>query len=175
MKYLVVIDMQYDFVNGTLGTPEAVAILDKVKNKISAYHEHPENCRILYTQDTHTEDYFYSQEGRYLPVIHCMKGTEGWNIVKELLVPGAEIIEKPTFGSLELAERIAAAGDVENIELVGVCTDICVISNALILKARFPEVPISIDSRCCAGVTPESHERAIATMRMCHIDIPLLK
>lgn len=172
MKYLIVIDMQYDFVNGTLGSPEAAAILNNVKNKIQIYHEHPENCRILYTQDTHTEDYPHTQEGRHLPVVHCVKGTKGWEIVKELLIPGAEIIEKPTFGSLELAERIAAAGDVESIELVGVCTDICVISNALILKARFPEVPISVDPRCCAGVTPESHEKAIATMRMCHIDIP---
>lgn len=171
MKYLVVIDMQYDFVSGSLGTPEAVAILENVKNKISAYCKDPENCRILYTQDTHNEQYLHTQEGQYLPVEHCIKGTNGWEIVKELLIPGAEIIEKPAFGSLELAERIATAGDVESIELIGVCTDICVISNALILKARLPEVPISVDARCCAGVTPESHEKALATMRMCQIDI----
>lgn len=172
MKYLVVIDMQYDFVSGSLGTPEAAAILDNVKNKIKAYLEDSQGCRILYTKDTHTEDYLHTQEGHHLPVAHCIKGTNGWEIVKELLIPGAEIIEKPAFGSLELAERIAAAGDAESIELVGVCTDICVISNALILKARLPEVPISVDARCCAGVTPESHEKALATMRMCQIDIP---
>lgn len=171
MKYLIVIDMQYDFVSGSLGTAEATAILENVKNKIGTYHKDPVNCRILYTQDTHNEQYLNTQEGRYLPVEHCVKGTNGWEIVKELLVPKAEIIEKPAFGSLELAERIAAAGDVESIELIGVCTDICVISNALILKARFPEVPISVDARCCAGVTPESHEKALATMRMCQIDV----
>lgn len=171
MKYLVVIDMQHDFVHGALGTPEAAAILDSVREKINTYREDSENCRILYTQDTHTEGYLQTQEGHYLPVAHCIKGTPGWEIVEEVLVPGAEIIEKPAFGSLELADRLAEAGDVERIELIGVCTDICVISNALILKARFPEVPVSVDARCCAGVTPESHEKALDTMRMCQVDI----
>ena len=168
-KILIVIDMQNDFIDGALGTPEAVAIVENVKAKIKKYA--PED--VFATMDTHTPDYLNTQEGRNLPVEHCIKGTDGWKIRPEIaeLLAGAKIYEKPTFGSTALAKdiaKIAAKEDIE-IELVGLCTDICVASNALLLKAHMPEVKISVDPACCAGVTPESHESALATMAMCQI------
>lgn len=171
MKILIVVDMQYDFVTGPLGSKEAVKCVEPVRRKIDNYRKEGENCRIIYTKDTHGADYLSTQEGRKLPVEHCIKGTPGWEIIQDLYVPGSTIIEKPSFGSFDLADSIAQNGTIESIELIGVCTDICVISNALILKARFPEVPVSVDSGCCAGITPESHQKALDTMRMCQIEI----
>ncbi len=164
MKTLIVVDMQKDFVDGALGTPEAVAILPAVKAKIAAYAAAGE--RIIYTRDTHGEEYLETPEGQKLPVEHCIKGTSGWAIVDGLYVEGSQIIDKPSFGW-------TGWGDMafDEIELVGLCTDICVVSNALLLKALFPAVPIAVDARCCAGVTPESHRAALTTMKMCQIDI----
>lgn len=170
-KILVVIDMQNDFIEGALGTKEAIAIVDNVVDKINSYP--PEN--IYATRDTHSENYLKTNEGRNLPVLHCVKNTEGWQIndkVKKAL-RGAVIVDKPTFGSFELAEILKAENEKEEIEieLIGLCTDICVVSNALILKAALPEINISVDSKCCAGVTPKSHNSALETMKMCQINI----
>ncbi len=164
MKTLIVIDMQNDFITDALGTPEAVSILPAVKEKI-------ESCvssgdRIIYTRDTHTEDYLNTSEGKKLPVVHCVKGTHGWEIASDIYVPGCEIIDKPSFGWTGWSSF-----DFDEIELIGLCTDICVVSNALILKALFPNCKISVDSRCCAGVTPETHNAALETMKMCQIDV----
>ncbi len=171
MKILVVIDMQNDFVDGALGTKEAVAIVPNVIQKIENFPG-----PILYTRDTHGEDYLTTQEGENLPVIHCVKGTDGWQLVDEIRLLAEEdaIIDKPTFGSMKLPEAICAlAGDeeIESITLVGLCTDICVISNAMILKAAFPEVPLIIDADCCAGVTEGSHKTALDAMQACQIKI----
>ena len=171
-RILVVVDMQKDFIDGSLGTKEAVAIVPAVVRKIRSYAGEP----VFATLDTHPEDYLETQEGRRLPVVHCVRGTPGWEINPEVAAAldkvGATRIEKPSFGSLELPERIreAAAGEPFEVELVGLCTDICVVSNALILKAAFPEVRVSVDPSCCAGVTPGSHEAALLTMRMCQVD-----
>ena len=168
-KILIVVDMQNDFIDGALGTKEAAAIVPAVIEKIKSYPK--EN--VFATRDTHPADYLATQEGRYLPVPHCIKGTDGWEIrkeISELLLPG-HIIDKPTFGSVKLAEEmrlLAENGPIE-IELIGLCTDICVVSNALLLKAYLPEVKISVDPKCCAGVTPEKHEAALETMRSCQI------
>ena len=170
-KLLIVVDMQNDFIDGALGTKEAEAIVNSVAEKIKEYK--PED--IFVTMDTHKEDYMETQEGKFLPVEHCIEGTEGWEIshVLKPLLEGATFIKKPTFGSEKLAEAVQEVydeekGDIE-IELVGLCTDICVVSNALLLKARFYEVPMSVDSACCAGVTPEKHEAALETLRSCQI------
>ena len=168
-KLLIVIDMQNDFIDGSLGTPEAVAIVDAVKDKIRSYPAGD----IFATMDTHGPDYLSTQEGRNLPVEHCIKGTEGWRIrpdIAELLTEAA-IFEKPTFGSVRMAEAVKEIEDLEEIELIGLCTDICVVSNALLLKANLPEVKICVDSRCCAGVTPEKHLAALETMRSCQIEV----
>ena len=168
-KILVVVDMQNDFIDGALGTKEALAIVENVKAKIRKYDQKD----IFVTMDTHTPDYLSTQEGRNLPVEHCIKGTKGWLIRSDIaeLLTEARVYEKPTFGSTKLAEDIAKIAAEENIEieLIGLCTDICVVSNALLLKAVMPEVTISIDPACCAGVTPESHEAALKTMQMCQI------
>ena len=165
-KILIVIDMQNDFITGSLGTKEAEAIVEKVKAKCEKAKAAGEE--IIFTQDTHGEDYLETQEGRKLPVVHCVENTEGWEICPELL-PYAELcVEKPTFGSVMLP---AMCEDYDEIELVGLCTDICVISNAMLLKAYYPEKKISVDSSCCAGVTPESHENALKAMQMCQIDM----
>ncbi len=170
-KILIVVDMQNDFIDGSLGTAEARAIVQPVIDKIKQYE--PEN--IWATRDTHGEDYPDTQEGRRLPVKHCIRGTKGWEIAGEVaaVMPEATIIDKPAFGSVELANRLAALASREEIELelVGLCTDICVVSNALNLKTRMPEVPISVDAACCAGVTPESHRAALETMGMCQITV----
>lgn len=168
-KILVVVDMQNDFIDGALGTPEAVAIVGNVKEKIRQYDKRD----IFVTMDTHTPDYLSTQEGKNLPVEHCIRGTEGWQIRSDIaeLLEGARVYEKPAFGNTELAKDISeiAAGQDIAIEMVGLCTDICVVTNALLLKASMPEVPISVDPACCAGVTPESHEAALKTMQMCQI------
>lgn len=170
-KILVVVDMQNDFIDGALGTPEAVSIVENVKAKIREY----DPSDVFVTMDTHAPDYLETQEGRNLPVEHCIRGTEGWKIrsdIEELLTE-ARIYEKPTFGSVELAKDMAEIASKEEIEIemLGLCTDICVVSNALLLKANMPEVVISVDPSCCAGVTPESHEAALKTMQMCQIRI----
>lgn len=169
---LIVVDMQNDFVDGALGTKEAVAIVDKVAKKIQAH-----KGDIIVTYDTHSEDYMETREGANLPVPHCIEGTEGFELNEKIqnALQGRvyKKVKKPTFGSVELPEHIKEIFDTENlsIQLVGLCTDICVVSNALLLKAHFPEMEISVDASCCAGVTPESHDAAITTMKMCQITI----
>ena len=168
MKVLCVIDMQNDFIDGALGTKEAEAIVKNVKAKIELYRKNGDT--VIFTRDTHTEDYMNTQEGKNLPVPHCIKGSKGWEISEKLDTASDKIIDTPTFGSFELAEYISTLADVDEIELIGLCTDICVISNAMILKARFTETPIKVDSTCCAGVTPESHTNALGAMKMCQIN-----
>ncbi len=170
-KILVVVDMQRDFIDGSLGTKEAQSIVEAVKEKIRTYE--PEN--VVATRDTHPENYLKTYEGRHLPVEQCIEGTDGWQLYPGIdeLLSGCVIFDKPTFGSVKLAEylkKLNAASPIE-VEIVGLCTDICVISNALLIKAYLPEVNISLDPKCCAGVTPESHEAALTTMRSCQIQI----
>lgn len=168
-KLLIVVDMQEDFISGALGTKEAEAIVPAVVEKIAAF-----DGDVVYTRDTHTEHYLDTAEGKKLPVIHCVKGTQGWQIHPGVEKAGAgktvAVIDKPTFGSVELGD-FAAARNYDSIELVGLCTDICVISNALCLKSRLWETPIAVCKDCCAGVTPASHENALSAMTMCQIDI----
>ena len=168
MKVLCVIDMQNDFIDGALGSKEAEAIVDNVKRKIELYRKNGDT--VIFTRDTHTEDYMNTQEGKNLPVPHCIKGSFGWEISPKLDIASDKIIDKPTFGSFELTDYISSLSDVEEIELVGLCTDICVISNAMLLKAKLTETPIKVDSSCCAGVTPESHQNALSSMKMCQIN-----
>lgn len=171
-NFLVVVDMQKDFVDGALGTPEAQAIVDNVCRKILSF-----DGEIILTFDTHGENYLETAEGRKLPVKHCVKGTDGFeldeNIKATLKGRDYTSVEKPTFGSVLLPEVIKekAQGEGFSVELVGLCTDICVVSNALLLKANFPEAEIAVDSECCAGVTPESHNAALMTMKCCQIDV----
>ncbi|RGD65153.1 cysteine hydrolase [Lachnospiraceae bacterium OF09-6] len=171
MNILVVVDMQNDFIDGALGTPEAVAIVPKVMVKMMNF-----DGLVLATRDTHGEDYLERQEGKKLPVVHCIKGTHGWEIkdeIQQLLI--SQPIDKPTFGSEALGKVLKDLNNdvepIDSITLVGLCTDICVISNAMLLKAFLPEVPIMVDASCCAGVTPESHERALEAMKACQIEI----
>lgn len=171
-KILIVVDMQKDFVDGSLGTKEAVTIVDKVVEKINSF-----DGDIFATFDTHAENYMETSEGKNLPVPHCIKGTAGWELdakVQEALdKKGYTPIEKITFGSLDLPiilEEYYKTDEI-SVELVGLCTDICVVSNALILKANYPEMPIAVDSACCAGVTPEKHEAALEVMRSCQINV----
>ena len=170
-KMLIVVDMQNDFINGALGTPEAEAIVDRVVEKIGRYPV----SDIIATRDTHAENYLETQEGRKLPVVHCVKGTPGWELHPKIAaaLKGAVIINKPTFGSRELAEKLALLAELDELEitLVGLCTDICVVSNALLIKAFLPETPVWVIADCCTGVTPESHKAALDTMRMCQIEI----
>ncbi len=169
MKYLIVVDMQTDFVNGALGTAEAQKIVENVAKKIRAF-----DGKVIFTRDTHEENYMTTQEGRNLPVPHCIRGTEGWQIIPELRVQCDDVIDKPTFGSVALSARLAEENKteaVESVELIGLCTDICVISNALLIKAQLPEVPVAVDASCCAGVTPESHNNALSAMKMCQIAV----
>jgi len=165
-KLLLVIDMQNDFITGALGSPQAQAIVPAVKAKIAEYKKN--NYAIIFTRDTHGTDYMETQEGKFLPVPHCIEGTGGHLIAAELDSDGCEVFDKRSFGSLELAE-LTASGNYDEIELCGLCTDICVVSNALILKARLPEVKISVDAACCAGVSEESHNAALITMKMCQV------
>ena len=167
MKYLIVVDMQNDFIDGVLGTPEAVEILPYVKEKIGNF-----DGQILFTRDTHEANYLSTQEGRNLPVEHCIKDTNGWQIRPELdALRTTEAIDKPTFGSVSLVHLLQQKKDIESVELIGLCTDICVISNAMLIKAAFPEIPVTVDAKCCAGVTPESHQNALDAMKMCQIKI----
>lgn len=163
-KTLIVIDMQNDFIDMALGTKEAVDIVPKVKAKISTYVQNGDE--VIFTRDTHNEDYLDTPEGKKLPVKHCIKGTKGWEIAQGLYVDGAKIIDKPNFGWPHWDKET-----LEDVEIVGLCTDICVVSNALIIKATFPNIAVKVDSSCCAGVTPESHAAALATMKMCQIDV----
>ena len=168
MKILVVVDMQKDFIDGALGTAEAVAIVPNVIEKIKEYEN--SDSLVLYTKDTHLENYMNTREGRHLPVPHCIKGTEGHEIPAEILRGHDLIIEKPTFGSVELVDYLSKI-EFDEIELIGLCTDICVVSNALLIKASFPEHEVIVDSSCCAGVTPATHEAALTTMKMCQINV----
>ena len=171
---LLVIDMQTDFVDGALGTAEAVRIVPAVAARIDEAMARGE--QIFFTRDTHQANYLDTQEGRMLPVVHCVQGTPGWEIVPQLkdYAQGRTVVDKPSFGSTRLAELLAEANEKEPIRLItliGLCTDICVISNALLVKAQLPEVPILVDAACCAGVTPASHQNALAAMQTCQIDI----
>lgn len=172
-KVLIVVDMQNDFIDGALGTKEAQEIVGNVVNRIRDY----EGQMVIATKDTHDDNYLNTSEGRHLPVPHCIRGTKGWEIrdeiAEELKKADAALIEKPTFGSEQLAEYLYETAQKEEIEieLAGLCTDICVVSNALLLKAKMPENVIKVKADCCAGVTKESHEAALLTMKMCQIEI----
>lgn len=168
MKMLIVIDCQNDFIDGALGTKEAQAIVPNVKKKIEEYKARGD--KVIFTRDTHNENYLDTREGKHLPVKHCIRNTHGWQITGELDTSGCEIIDKNTFGYTQWY-MYGIGHYIEEIEIVGLCTDICVISNAMILKATFPEIKITVDASCCAGVTPESHKRALDAMKMCQIDI----
>lgn len=163
-KTLIVIDMQNDFISGSLGTPEAQAIVPNVKKKIEEYKARGDE--IIFTRDTHQNNYLETNEGKHLPVEHCIEGTHGWQIAEGLEVPNCSYIDKPTFGWMHWAHHA-----FEEVEILGLCTDICVVSNALILKAMYPETNITVDASCCAGVTPESHKAALTTMKMCQINV----
>lgn len=163
-KTLVVVDMQKDFIDGALGTKEAVAIVDNVKKKIAMYKENGDE--IIFTRDTHQTNYMETNEGKHLPVEHCIEGTAGWEIGEGLEVEGAIYINKPSFGYMNWKDY-----NLEEVEIIGLCTDICVVSNALIIKATFPEIKVSVDASCCAGVTPESHAAALTTMKMCQVEV----
>lgn len=170
-KYLLVIDMQNDFIDGALGTAEAVAIVSGVADYAASF-----DGTVVFTRDTHGENYLETQEGKNLPVPHCIKGTPGWELAPAMQEVcdklGAKVFDKPTFGSTELAAWLVeqnAAEPIDSIELVGLCTDICVVSNALLIKANLPEVPVSVHPNLCAGVTPTAHEAALATMRSCQV------
>lgn len=187
MKVMVIVDMQNDFVDGALGTKEAQRIVPNIVDKIAKCDE---NTLVLFTKDTHQDNYLDTQEGKMLPIPHCIENTEGWCINKEirnawrnndsLLTVNSECgmhvtecaIKKPTFGSLDLVELLKKYNyKIESIEIFGVCTDICVISNALLLKANFTEIPITVDASCCAGVTPEKHNHALDVMESCQINV----
>ncbi len=167
---LIVVDMQNDFIDGALGTPEAVAIVPGAARKIQEF-----TGKIFFTRDTHEANYLDTREGKNLPVKHCIRGSEGWQICPELIGYCAEPpIDKETFGSVELGKRLKAENEqnvIGSITLIGLCTDICVISNALLLKALLPETDIVVDAACCAGVTPESHSMALSAMKACQIRI----
>lgn len=166
---LAVIDMQNDFIDGALGTKEAEAIVENVAAQIRDFEG-----EVVYTRDTHFEDYLGTQEGKRLPVPHCIKDTEGWQIreqVRQACAGDVKIFDKPAFGSVELAEYLKDMPDLESVTLIGLCTDICVISNALLIKAFLPEVTVKVNADCCAGVTPESHKNALEAMKMCQVEI----
>lgn len=169
-KILIVVDMQNDFIDGALGTPEAVAIVPKVEEKIKGF-----DGKVIFTRDTHEENYMETQEGKKLPIPHCIRSTEGWEIRKELeALRTREAIDKETFGSKELGSVLTEMNEKEpigSIMLIGLCTDICVISNALLIKAFLPEAELIVDASCCAGVTPLSHQNALEAMKACQIEI----
>ena len=168
-KFLIVVDMQNDFIDGALGTKEAAAIVPSVKKKIETF-----DGKVVFTRDTHGQNYLDSREGGMLPVSHCIENSDGWQIRFELAeaCPNAKIIDKPTFGSVQLGEYLREENDreaIESITVIGLCTDIYVISNTLLIRAFLPEVSITVDAACCAGVTPESHNTALAAMKSCQI------
>lgn len=173
MRYLIVVDMQRDFVTGVLGTREAQQILPAVVERVRSFEG-----KVIFTRDTHGDDYLDTQEGKYLPVPHCIQGTEGWQLMEALETIRTErdlpVYDKVTFGCPELARDLVKANEqepIESIELIGVCTDICVVSNALTIKAHLPQVPMYVVPSCCAGVTPQAHEAALSTMRSCQIQM----
>jgi len=167
MKILVVIDMQNDFIDGALGTAEAVSIVPYVKETIKNF-----DGTVLFTRDTHFENYMTTQEGKNLPVPHCIKGTDGWQIRPELdALRKTEAIDKPSFGSKDLVDVLKKETEIESITFVGLCTDICVISNVMVVKTFFPEIPIIVDAKACAGVTPESHRNALNAMKVCQVKV----
>ncbi|MCD8084419.1 MAG: cysteine hydrolase [Clostridiales bacterium] len=172
-NYLIVVDMQNDFVTGSLGTPQARAITDRVIKKVQDF-----DGIVIFTKDTHFDNYLSTGEGQKLPVPHCIVNTDGWQLIPELnqiqIENSLDVYEKYTFGSVDLAHDLLERNEDEpigSIELIGLCTDICVVSNALLLKACLPEVPILVDASCCAGVTPAKHDAALETMRSCQIDV----
>lgn len=173
-KILVIVDMQKDFINGSLGTKEAQEILPKIVEYINGL---PDDTLFIFTKDTHQEDYLNTPEGKKLPIKHCIEKTEGWEIPNSLTAPfcySPFVINKPTFGSVELMDYLSDMIDCEEdteIEFCGLCTDICVVSNVLMAKAFFPNAKIVVNSNLCAGVTPETHEAALTTMRSCQIDV----
>lgn len=164
MKTLIVVDMQNDFISGALGSSDAQAIVHKVVALVKSFEG-----RVIFTRDTHGQDYLKTQEGHKLPVEHCIKDTAGWQICDELKDYAAEVVDKVTFGSVHLPELIG--DDCDEVVLCGLCTDICVISNAMMLKTCFPEMKITVDASCCAGVTPESHKTALAAMKSVQIEV----
>ncbi len=170
MKILIVVDMQNDFISGALGSEAAMQIVKPVADRINGF-----DGRIIFTRDTHTDDYMQTQEGRKLPVPHCIKGTHGWQIDSAISVPeGSVIFDKITFGSVELAQYLVGLNEketIDQIELVGLCTDICVISNAFLIKAALPECEITVDASLCRGVSDESHKNALNAMRSCQINV----
>ena len=170
MNLLIVVDMQNDFIDGVLGTKEAQTILPRVIEKIKSW-----DGKVLYTMDTHNADYLDTQEGRNLPVEHCIKGTQGWNIQEDIAkLIKTQPIEKLSFGSSKLGDILLELDDkdkINSITFIGLCTDICVISNAMIAKAYLSEVPIIVDASCCAGITPNSHKQALEAMKVCQIMI----
>ncbi len=168
---LIVVDVQNDFVDQALGTKEAVAMVPSALKKVQEF-----DGEVIFTKDTHEENYLSTQEGKMLPVEHCIRGTEGWELIPAMDAfqkeNGCRVYEKGTFGSVALASDLKAAydeGKLESVELIGLCTDICVVSNALMIKAFMPELPVYVDPACCAGVTSEKHEAALETMRSCQI------
>ena len=166
-KVLVVVDMQNDFIDGALGTKEAVAIVPFVKEKIETF-----DGIVLYTRDTHFADYMNTQEGRNLPVAHCIKGTQGWEIHPELeALRKTEAIDKVTFGSKDLVDVLKTIENIEDITFVGLCTDICVISNVMVTKAFYPEIPLIVDAKCCAGVSVQTHLNALEAMKVCQVKV----
>ena len=166
MKFLIVVDMQVDFITGSLGSEQAKAIVPRVVDKVKGY-----DGIVIFTRDTHESDYLSTQEGKKLPVEHCIKGTVGWEICDELKAFAKNIVDKPTFGCLNLPSVLNGYGKVDEIELCGLCTDICVISNAIILKSAFPEAKVIVDGKCSAGVSLESHNNALNAMRAVQIEI----
>ena len=181
MKVLIVIDMQNDFIIGSLGSPEATAIVSNVVSRV----KNSTNELILFTQDTHQEDYLNTPEGKKLPVVHCVEGTDGWQINETIMnawrnnkstiiVPTLQenSFTKTVFGSVGLVDFLKQRqAEIAEIELLGVCTDICVVSNALMIKNTLPHIPVSVNASCCAGVTPQSHQEALNVMQMCQIDL----
>lgn len=176
MKILIVVDVQNDFTTGVLGTPEAQTAIPAIREKVAEYIANGDT--IIYTRDTHRDDYMETSEGKYLPVPHCIEETEGWHIVDDVYVDGSIVIDKPTFGVETFPQLLDEwFGDeiIDEIEFIGFCTDICVISNALIVKAwaapYMPHITVSCDAKCCAGVTPQKHAAALEVMKSCQIEV----
>ena len=173
MKHFVVVDMQNDFCTGALKNDDAVAIIPRIKAEVQAAKA--EEANIIFTRDTHAENYMSTEEGQNLPVPHCIKGTAGWEIVPELKAlsekPGVTIVDKPVFGSVSLGELLKERAAYDEVELVGVCSDICVISNAMIVRAFLPDTHVKVDASCCAGVTVESHKNALEAMKVCQVEV----
>ena len=166
MKYLIVVDMQVDFIDGSLGSPQARAIVPKVVDLVNRF-----DGQVIFTRDTHGPNYLKTQEGRKLPVEHCIHGTPGWQICRELQPFARDVVDKLSFGSIALPRLLAQNGTPEEITLCGLCTDICVISNAMLLRAALPETEIAVEEACCAGVTPASHATALQAMTACQITV----